>query len=233
MSLRKLADATGIAPAHLEAMVHGRFDDLPSAPYVRGYLVRLGKVLDFNGEEWWEKIKKEGAVENSGSGDALPHNRFTRSSPTKFIWIGIAVAIVLIYLVFQLPIIFGRPVVAITFPTQNPYTATSNTLTLQGTERKADSLYLQAAGGEQDQITISPDGSWQKTVLLQNGVNSFTVSAKKLLGGQANVTIQILYQGAPATSSSSTASSTNNASSVPSVHFYQPGEVPATGTFYQ
>ena len=31
VSIKKLSEATGIAPAYLEAMAHGRFDDLPSA----------------------------------------------------------------------------------------------------------------------------------------------------------------------------------------------------------
>ena len=48
-SLKKLADVTGIAPVHIENLLRGDFGHIPSAPYFRGYLIRLGKVLDFDG----------------------------------------------------------------------------------------------------------------------------------------------------------------------------------------
>ena len=216
LSIKKLAELTGIAPGHLEALVHGRFDDLPSAPYVRGYLVRIGGVLDFDGEEWWGRIKKERLVANSGPADTLPNNRFIKQSPKKFIWIGVAVALVIIYLAFQVPVIFGHPGLSVTFPSANPYTTGSSTLTLTGTTHGADSLFLSnGSNGDNENITITPDGSWQKSVLLQNGPNTFQITAKKLLGGEANITEQIIYQGpvfmVPTSTASSSPSSSPNA----------------------
>jgi cytoskeletal protein RodZ len=212
VSLKKLSEATGIAPSHLDSMVHGKFDDLPSSPYLHGYILRLGKALDFDGDAWWEKIKKEGLVKDSGPTDALPSNRFLKKSPTKFIWIGVVIVLILLYLAFQLPIIFSKPKITITFPDQNPYTTSSSTLTIEGTTSGANSLALNG-----DVITIAPDGSWQKTVLLQNGPNSFDITANKLLGGGADVTEQIFYQGGTVpTAPTSTSISSSTASSTPS-----------------
>ncbi len=215
ISIKKLSEATGIAPGHLEAMVHGHFDNLPSAPYVHGYLVRLGKVLDFDGEAWWERMKKEGFAKNSGPADNLPSNRFIRQSPAKFIWMGIAAVLIIIYLAFQIPILFGKPSLAVTFPAQNPYTTASSTLTIEGTAQGANSLSLNG-----DSITIAQDGTWEKTVLLQNGLNTFDINAKRLLGGSSDITEQIFYQGGPtivttastATSTGATATSTATSS---------------------
>jgi cytoskeletal protein RodZ len=199
LSIKKISEATGIAPAHLESMAHGRFDDLPSSPYVRGYLIRLGKVLDFDGEEWWEKIKKERIV-SSGPTDSLPGNRFIRQSHTKLVWIAVVIAVVIIYLAFQIPIIFSSPRISVILPDQNPYTTSSSTFTLEGSVRGADSLTLNG-----DTVTISATGSWQKTVLLQNGPNTFEISAQKLLGGKTTITEQIFYQGgATATTTATT-----------------------------
>lgn len=210
VTLKKLSEATGIAPSHLESMVHGKFDDLPSSPYLHGYILRLGKVLDFDGEAWWEKIKKEGLVKDSGPTDALPNNRFLKQSPTKLIWIIVVVILILIYLAFQLPIIFSKPKITVTFPTQNPYTTSSSTLTIEGTTSGANSLNLNG-----DNIPIAPDGSWQKTVLLQDGPNNFDITANKLLGGGADVTEQIFYEGGtmPANASSTSISSSTATSS--------------------
>ena len=205
VSLKKLAEATGIAPAHLESMVNGKMEDLPSAPYVHGYLIRLGKALEFDGDAWWEKIKKEGLVKNSGFMDELPRNRFIKQSPAKIIWASVIAVIIIIYLAFQLPVIFGKPTLAITFPTQNPYSTVSSTLTITGTVRGANSLSLDGAS-----IPVAQDGSWQETVLLQGGLNTFEISAKKLLGAESDVTEQVLYQAPVVQASSSSTGTTSS-----------------------
>jgi cytoskeletal protein RodZ len=70
LTLKKLADMTGIAPVHIESLLRGDFGNVPSAPYFRGYLMRLGKVLDFDGEAWWNRLKT--GAKNSGQEDSLP-----------------------------------------------------------------------------------------------------------------------------------------------------------------
>jgi transcriptional regulator with XRE-family HTH domain len=218
VTLKKLAEMTGIAPAHIESLLRGDYESMPSAPYFHGYLTHLGAVLDFDGEEWWIKLKKEGVIKNSGELDTLPRNRFIRQSPPKYLWwIGAAI-IVLIYLAFQAPRIFGKPTLVVSFPDANPYVTASSTFTLAGTVTGADSLYLVGADGEQEQIIIAADGSWQKGVLLGVGPNPFQISAKKFLGGETTVTEQIFYQtpGGTAPTSTSTASSPTATSSVSS-----------------
>jgi cytoskeletal protein RodZ len=216
VSIKKLSEATGIAPAHLVALMHGRFDDLPAAPYLRGYLARLGKALDFDGEEWWEKIKKERLVSNSGPTDALPSNRFIRQSPAKFIWGGVVAVLIIIYLAFQIPAVFAGPQLSVSFPTQTPYTTSSSTITLTGTVHGADSLSLDNGGGDTESVTIAPDGSWQKSVLLQDGPNTFQLVAKKLLGGSTQATEQIFYDGGPVATSSGTSTPTTASSTATS-----------------
>ena len=154
--------------------------------------------------------------------DTLPKNRFLKQSPPKFLWAFGVIVIMLIYLVIQAPRILGKPALTVISPAQSPFTTEANPFTLEGTARNADSLSLNG-----DSITIAPDGTWQKGVLLQNGLNSFQISAKKFLGGQTDMVEQIIYQPSGA---SSTASSTAS-SSLPAVHFES--STPATGTFYE
>jgi len=204
-SVKKLSEVTGIAPAHLENMLRGSFEDLPSAPYFHGYIIRLAKALDFDADEWWEKIRKEGLVKNSGSADTLPRNRFVRQSPAKFILLAIIALVLLAYFIFEIPHILGRPTLTLSSPDQNPYTATSSTITMEGTVQNADSLYLKELNESNgEEITIAPNGSWQKGVLLQDGINTFDISAKKLLGGETNIVEQVIYSPAPSASSGTT-----------------------------
>jgi type II secretory pathway component PulC len=46
---------------------------------------------------------------------------------------------------------------------------------------------------DNQQVTVVSDGSWQQTVLLGEGLNSFKLSAKKFLGDEVDVTEQIIY----------------------------------------
>lgn len=209
ISLKRLSEITGITPIHIENLFHGNFEHLPSRPYFRGYLIRIGKVLDFDGEEWWERIQKGDFVKDSGPADALPHNRFVKQDLPKSTWaIGIVALIVVIYLAISLPHILGKPVLTIAFPPASPYTTTSTTLVFQGMVQNADALYLSngnASSGEE--IPVAADGSWQKTVLLsENGLNAFAFTAKKFLGGETTLTEQVIYE---------TASSSVNATSSP------------------
>lgn len=206
VSLKKLSEMTGIAPAHIENLLRGDFENMPSAPYVRGYLTHLGAVLDFDGDEWWSRLKREGVIKNSGAFDVLPRNRFIRQSPPNYLWWIGALVVVVIYLAFQAPRIFGTPTLIVVAPNANPYVTASSTFTLGGTVSGADSLYLVGANGGQEQILIAPDGSWQKNVLLGVGPNSFEITAKKFLGRQTTVTEQLFYQPS---STAATASSTS------------------------
>lgn len=208
VSLKKLSEATGIAPIHIESLLRGDYENMPSAPYFHGYLLHLGAALDFDGEEWWMRLKKEGVVKNSGAFDTLPHNRFLKQDPPKYIWGVIIAVIILVYIGFQAPHILGKPTITITSPSQTPYTTSSSTFTLEGTAQNADSLYL----NNDQEIPIAPDGSWQQTVLLGDGLNPFKITAKKFLGGETDATEQIVYTPAPG---SVTASGTVPGSVIP------------------
>ncbi len=215
ITLKKLADVTGIAPMHIESLLRGDFDALPSAPYLRGYLLRLGDELDFDGEEWWKRLRKDGAIKNySGPSDNLPRNRFIKQTPPKYIWAIVVIAILAIYFAFQAHRILGTPVITVAFPSGNPYTTASSTITLSGTVTNADTLYL----NDTQEIPVAPDGSWQETVLLGAGPNPFKISAKKFLGGTAVITENIFYEpigspsGTPAFGGTSSSSATSSAS---------------------
>jgi cytoskeletal protein RodZ len=197
LTIKKLGEITGISPSHLQELARADFSALPSAPYVHGYLVRIGKVLDFDGEEWWNRIKEEGLVRNSGPTDALPRNRFARQSPMKLIGLGIIALLIIIYLIIQFPLLWGTPTILILSPVGNPATSQESIIAIKGTVKNADSLYLTYPSGVKEEITIAPDRSWQKDVLLttlgQEG-NNFKITAKKFLHNEADIIENVVYE---------------------------------------
>ena len=122
-----------------------------------------------------------------------------RESPAKLIAISIAVIAVICYLGFKIPHILGKPALVVTFPMGNPYATNSNNVVIEGSTKNPDSIYVNG-----DEATITTNGSWQKNVLLQSGINTFDISAKKSLGGKTDVIEQIVYN--PSISSSSPSS---------------------------
>lgn len=230
ISLKRLSEITGIAPIHLENLLRGNFGDVPSTPYFRGYLIRIGKALDFDGEAWWEKFKEENSIKNSGPSDVLPRNRFVKKEFPKSLWAaGVAAVLLLVYFAFTLSHIIGKPTLTITFPSENPFVTSSITMTIRGVVQNADALYLLTENASSsEEIIISPNGSWQKEVTLGNSPNlpnSFKIGARKFLGGETDVTIQIIRE-----SPAPTGSSTTSSAAFPTIH-YTPG-TPATGTYF-
>lgn len=197
-SIKRLSELTGIAVKHLENLSAGRFDDLPAIPYLRGYMIEIGEVLGFDGETWLDRFKKEGLLKGSGAHDELPKNRFAQKPINKTVIIGVVVLIILLYLGIRSAQIFGTPILEVASPSQETTTVTEEQFLVQGALREADQLSING-----EQIAIDASGHWQKTVLLQPGLNPIRIIAKKFLGRERGVIRQIIYEP-PVTEGTST-----------------------------
>jgi len=197
MNPKKLAELSGIPEAHIEALVAGKFEVLPPAPYLRGYLIRLGGVLDFNGEEWWTYLKEEGMLMGSGAEDLLPVNRFAKKKIPKFIWIIVVLVIGGVYFGIRSAAILGTPTLIVTTPNATSATSTINQFSFQGQVQDANSVTLNG-----ESVPIDANGYFSKLILLEPGLNSVEVAAKKFLGREVRAVYQIVYE--PPLASSST-----------------------------
>ncbi|TSC59713.1 MAG: Uncharacterized protein LiPW15_733 [Parcubacteria group bacterium LiPW_15] len=201
ISIEKLSELSGISIKYLENMLKGDPEQLPPAPYLRGYFVKLGEILNFDGEEIWKTWNVNGEAKRSGSGDRLPENRFARKPMAKYIWLSIIPALLIIYFTTQLPHIFGTPLLYIEYPKTNPTTSLTDRVTISGTLQNGKELYI-----NNEMISVEDSGAWEKGVLLQSGQNNIEIRAKKFLGREIVVEKQIFYE-APA-NATTTASST-------------------------
>jgi hypothetical protein len=194
-TLRKLSEISGIALDHLENLAEGRYDELPPAPYLRGYLERIGELLAFDPNPWWEQLKQGSAAQRPGPTDALPVNRFAPRPVTRYVWAAVVIAIVIGYLVVRLPKILGRPDLAVTAPAAATVTVSEPAFTLQGHLGNGDRVFVNG-----EPVTVASDGSWHYQLPLEPHLNTVTVSAKKFLGGETSITRQIIYEPPTATS---------------------------------
>jgi len=187
ITLERLSELSGIAIKHLENILKGDAEKLPPAPYLHGYLLKLGELLDFDGNAYWEEWRKY-SIPSSGANDKLPENRFSKKPAAKYVWAAAAVLLVLIYLAFQLPRIIGAPSLYVSFPKNDLTNTTSSQILVSGTLLNAKELSING-----EIIPLENNGAWQKEVSLQGGLNTIEIVAKKFLGGETKILKQVFY----------------------------------------
>lgn len=188
-SPKKLSEVSGVPLKHVEALARGDFQNLPPAPYFRGYLVKLGQVLEFDHEMWWRKLKDSGFAATSGAKDEMPKNRFVTKVGSKILWVIVIVIAIVAYFYFQIPHLLGTPGVTIISPAENPAVSPSQNIVISGLAENASELKING-----EKIPLSANGAWEKEILLHSGLNSFEISASKFLGGETREIQQIIYE---------------------------------------
>jgi len=196
LTLKHLSDHTGIALKHLESFSHGRFERLPSAPYLHGYFMKLGPIMGFDPDEWWDRIKAEDTVHKAGAGDRMPGNRFSRMRGRALLWSGVAIALIGIYFTARFTTIIGEPTIVIASPEAQAVSFSTNvsqsTLTITGFVHNGDTLALN--GGA---IPLDREGFFSTEIVLQPGSNTIKLEARKILGRTTVLTRQVYYNNSP------------------------------------
>lgn len=219
MSLRRLSDASGISLAHLELFLKGDLDNLPPAPYLRGYLSRLAEALEFDPEIWWEYFKQSG-LKMSGSRDTLPRNRFAPKPISRHSWWVAVIVIIFVYLGFRFTAIFGKPVITLDYPKNEMVQVEESPVVLRGQLEYGDQVFINS-----ESVTLE-NGSWRKEIPLQPGLNTFEIRATKFLGRETKIIRQIFYEQPQMPTS--TAALENGSSTSPESGLKSSSSAPAT-----
>ncbi|MCL5733412.1 MAG: helix-turn-helix domain-containing protein [Patescibacteria group bacterium] len=198
LTVLKLSEISQISVKNLENLLSGDFEKMPSAPYLRGYIKRLGEILNFDYSPWWQEIRAIRKISLPKTADALPKNRFAFKSRNWQIIISLAVFILALYFVFNFGKIFGQPSLLITNPQNDVTMSSSDNFLIQGVVKNTDELLI---NGESE--NTNPDGSFEKNVILTPGSNAFNFTAKKYLGGAVSVIKTIDFQNSTTTTSTS------------------------------
>ncbi|MBI5732773.1 helix-turn-helix domain-containing protein [Candidatus Jorgensenbacteria bacterium] len=190
LTIEKLSQATGISERFIEQIIEEKFDDLPAAPYVRGYIVKIADTLGLNGGDLWKVYLKDNAtLHRSGERDLLPHNRFATKPVNRGVVIMMLIAaLFILYILIRLPSILGRPPLTLNIE-EDELVVKASDFTLDGKSRLGDELTI---NGE----AVYPDeqGNFSYLAKLTPGFNTFRVKSRGILGQEAIVTKQIFYE---------------------------------------
>ncbi|KKU91622.1 MAG: putative transcription regulation protein [Candidatus Jorgensenbacteria bacterium GW2011_GWA1_48_11] len=188
MSPEKLAQLTGISERPILMLIEEKFDKLPPAPYVRGYLIKIADVLGLDGKKLWaEYLKDNEAIRRSGKEDVLPPNRFAPPRwNKKFFWLGLVALLLVFYGAFRIISFNSQPFLSIT---DLPTSVNIPSFTISGKMDPQAQLTL-----NNEQVYPDKDGNFQKEITLETGGNALIFIIKKPLGEPHTVTKQIFYQ---------------------------------------
>lgn len=195
-SLEKLAQITGVSDRFIEYLLGEKFDQLPSAPYIHGYILEIGKALGLDGENLWRDFfKNSRIVRTSGARDALPGNEVHRKKINKKVVVIIVLAVfVLSYVAFRIQVYFGEPYFILENVTDN-MTVTDPSFIIKGEIHIRDQIMLNG-----EQIYPNEDGAFEKKIQLQSGFNALGFKIKKFLGKEYTIDKQIFYKTQTSTS---------------------------------
>ena len=182
----RLADLTDVPQRFISSLVSGDFNNLPSEPYIRGYLFKIAGILETDPNFLWRSFRQSAEIHSSGSGDILPANRFgLEKVSSRKIWILLAAIAVLIFLGFRINSILGKPTLEVSLPE----TTASQIINVTGQVTPGDTLTL-----NDEVIYPYEDGRFTKKVQLESGSNPLKFKVKRYLGRETTVDKQVFYQ---------------------------------------
>ncbi len=190
-TLEQMASQLNIQPSYLEALEAGQYQKLPGEVYIKSFLKRYAEYLQVNSEmvlRIYEKekqiIDKTQPVDNSVK---LPESIIT---PKKIRYgiIGLVVVAILIYLSWQIQMIFVPPGLFLDSPEDNLTTSQSTVIVAGSTDKEAN---LEING---QAVLVDSDGRFSKIVDLQEGVNIIRISVAKERSQKTVIERKILYK---------------------------------------
>ena len=190
ITVEKLAQLSGVSERYIASLVEEKYSELPAAPYVRGYLLKIAALLNLDGENiWQEYLKNHDALRRAGERDHLPPNRFTtKNLGKKPILVGFIAIFLVGFFVSRIAAFYSGPSLTLANLKEN-IVVESPQFVIEGKIKLSDQLTL---NGEE----IYPDekGNFEKTVELGPGFNTLIFKVKKLLGKEHTIIKQIFYR---------------------------------------
>lgn len=180
LTIADTAKATKIQAKYIEALEKGQYEKLPADVYVRGYLRSYARYLNID-ESMLVRLYDQERNITSNIRPVVPkrnvfattNNRTYTLSPRTLVLglIGIIVLSVAAYLWFQFRQFTTEPLLSISEPNPNAVVE-GNTTVLRGKTDRGTQVTV-----NNEATFVTPEGNFEETITLQNGVNQVTVRA--------------------------------------------------------
>ncbi len=195
ISLEEMSKRTRIRRQYLEALEDGRFDELPPAVFVKGYITAYSKVLGLDAEPLVALLRRD--FKESAKGTLVPREFINPVLRKKFGWqpitligivVGVFFTVILGYVGFQWYQLQQPP--EITIETPQPQQSVAATTVVQGTTDPEALVTINTVP-----VALQMDGSFETEVtFLTDGINTITVESTDARGKTAVEQFQVYVQ---------------------------------------
>lgn len=191
-TVQKLSQATGVAENFLENLINEKYNKFPPAPYVRGYLVKIAKALELNGEELWKNyLEDSNLIRRSGEFDKPPHNKYASSTKNKRLsvfLIFVAVAVIIVG-VTKVKWFSSEPDIILTNPATEMTVVNSPVFEVRGGVGSGERLII-----NNENVYTDNEGNFEKEILLLPGLNVIEFAVRRFPGQSWHFSKQIFYE---------------------------------------
>lgn len=189
LTVEKLSLSTGVSDRILELLLAERFDDLPPAPYVRGYLLKIAEALGQDGAALWDAYGKyHREIRRAGFHDTLPENRFALPRVSRRFVVGVVLALLIAGFVVS-RFIWGAQTFVFEVNVPEGATTATSTYALAGRVRAGDQLTVNGVP-----LTLNSDGSFEYPWDLTPGFTTLTFTVRRPPEGEREFVRQIFYE---------------------------------------
>lgn len=206
--LGRIEDNLKIRARYISALEAGEYDKLPDDVFIRGFLRNYSRFLGLDPKKTLGMYMQECNISQNIDKSkqtlkpSVKRKRVIVTPRRLFFLTGIILSIGLIgYILYQLSIVAAAPNLRITSPADNTEVVGSSTNLIGKTDGGAD-VFINGT-----KIATSPEGDFNETVALQDGVNEIAITAKNKLGKESSVKRTIRAKVAAAVSQSPAAPS--------------------------
>lgn len=176
ISVATIAAQTKIQIKYIRALEENKFDKLPAAAFVKGFLRSYARVIGKDPEGLLAIFRRD--YDQNERGEIVPRGLVTgmpkrwRWTPTVTMMGGVAMVMTIFgaYLVFQLRILSRPPILKVTVPTENARVGRNVEIT-----GKSDRDATVTVNSKP--VVVSDRGEWSETVLLSAGEHTLTIRA--------------------------------------------------------
>lgn len=192
LSPERLSELTNINRRYVHALLSNDLKNLPAAPYVRGYLLKIAETLETDAGPL-QNAYRELELKTSGKNDRLPDNRFAGPYSKKSTVIAIVIILTLIlFAANRWKALMGIPAIEVNVPErigERDYLETrESSFAVKGKVNKKDSVSI-----NDEPIPVDFGGEFHKEIILNEGLNTLEIKAERFLGRETTIIRKIFY----------------------------------------
>lgn len=155
--------------------------------------MKIGQVLDLDGQNLWKLYHAELDLKHSGPLDKLPENRYALRHMDRRLVIGLVALILLaLYVGMNARRFLGQPELTLTNPATETATVSNEFINLEGRINPRDKLLV-----NDKELTPNGDGNFEMPYRLEPGLNTITVTVRRILGRETRLVRQVIYEPPP------------------------------------